>query len=72
MLVDRDIWSCGVLLFKLLTGTYPFSNEAGKLAPNKIKNTTFSFPKLDAFLNKFDHFDDIVFKNRFSNDYLSV
>jgi serine/threonine protein kinase len=46
VLVDRDIWSCGVLLFKLLTGTYPFSNEAGKLAPNKIKNATFSFPKL--------------------------
>lgn len=44
---SRDIWSCGVLIYKLLTGIYPFSNESGKLIINKIKNATFSFPTLE-------------------------
>ena len=43
---DRDIWSSGVLLYKLLTGIFPFSDEADKIVLNKIKYATFSFPTL--------------------------
>ena len=25
-LSERDIWSCGVMLFKLITGNFPFIN----------------------------------------------
>ena len=44
---ERDIWACGVLLFKLLTGMFPFTGEGGKLILNKIRFATFSFPSLE-------------------------
>ena len=68
-LSERDIWSCGVLLFKLLTGLFPFTNENGKLAPNKIKNATFSFPQLKS-MTLGNHLD-ITFNNSFCQDFIS-
>lgn len=71
-LSERDIWSCGVLLFKLLTGQFPFSNDHGKLAPNKIKNATFSFPQLHPLVLHSPALGSPQFSHSFNCDFLSA
>ena len=70
-LSERDIWGCGVLLFKLLTGSFPFTDDNGKVAPNKIKNATYSFPQLRPLRIHSDTIKDIHFGSSFSTDFVS-
>eukprot|EP00923_Selenidium_pygospionis_P047543 GHVN01082087.1.p1 GENE.GHVN01082087.1~~GHVN01082087.1.p1 ORF type:complete len:469 (-),score=59.30 GHVN01082087.1:278-1474(-) len=39
-----DIWSMGVIVYMLLSGTYPFIGETDVETIKKIKNGNFSFP----------------------------
>lgn len=39
-----DIWSCGVVLFVLLTGYLPFDSNNPDIVTQKIKNGTFTIP----------------------------
>jgi serine/threonine protein kinase len=39
-----DVWACGVLLFSLLCGTYPFKSAFEKDLYKKIQKGYFSFP----------------------------
>jgi BR serine/threonine kinase len=40
-----DIWSCGVVLFALITGTLPFDDENIRKLLQKVKTGAFTFPK---------------------------
>ena len=39
-----DIWACGVLLYSLICGTYPFKSSFEKDLYKKIQRGHFSFP----------------------------
>ena len=42
-----DIWSCGVIMYILLSGHPPFNGNSDKAIMNKIKIGKFSFPEED-------------------------
>lgn len=42
---EVDIWSIGIVLFALLTGSMPFDNHNVKKLKNKIKLGIFRFPQ---------------------------
>lgn len=42
--IQVDIWASGVILYKILTGGYPFGSEKDKELERRIKNVEYSFP----------------------------
>jgi MAP/microtubule affinity-regulating kinase len=44
-----DIWACGIMLYKMLTGSYPFAGENDKALFKEICHGSFSLPE------HFDH-----------------
>ncbi|EIW69671.1 hypothetical protein TREMEDRAFT_30370 [Tremella mesenterica DSM 1558] len=40
-----DIWSCGIILFALLTGRLPFDDENIRILLGKVKNGRYSLPE---------------------------
>ena len=52
-----DVWALGILLFKMLTGNFPFKGRNDRELFRKIKQGKFSYPKhvsqeLRTLLNK--------------------
>ena len=60
-----------MLLFKLLTGVYPFIGDGGKLILNKIKFATFSFPTLDDVRSSLEEELDSHFRSKSNLEFLS-
>ena len=56
-----DIWSCGVIMYYLLSGKFPFEGENEKETTNKIIESKFEFD-IEHFINISEEAKDLITK----------
>ena len=59
--LQSDEWSCGILMYNLLTGNYPFEGDSKENLINEIKNRKFDL-SADILKQKTKSCKDLIFK----------